>query len=376
MATDHQERSEIVSVAGVGYVLLSSHCVGTQLQVRIDPLSMDVSKTSGIGGIQPSTEPPRNAVPNSLLAVEMGDTDQEISASSLEKTTAPLYPLQYRFRLSAGSVVVMVIDEVTDLVQTSEMLRVTVDDVQLLSFPCVEEGTKGPVQQQKLQVSAQGCQVDNQLFKAAGSHDFAVILCSQPDNLKSGEDEVAHDAPIENRATFYSKHHAFVALTLLESSTTGSFKLASIEVEARPLELYIEDILMYDLLVKFRTFLPAKSHDERQPVTRQSFPTKVRVASSALKDPISMRRFLIQPVRLLASIHASLKLFIAVDSTPLSFNQFDSGPVFATTRQLVQALTVHYTSGALFKAGMYMYVHSESNIIELLLKHKKVANHK
>ena len=240
----------------------------------------------------------------------------------------------------------------TDLIQTSEIVRISIDDVQFLSFPFVEDGTKTSVQQQKLQVSAQACQVDNQLFKGAGSHDFAVILCSQREALKNGEEEVSHDAPVQHFASFCHKHHSFVAHILLESCTTASFSLASVEVEAKPLELYLEDQFLYDILIKVQSFIPAKSHDENQPTMSQRFPAKVRVTSRALKEPISMRQLLIQPIRLLASIHASLKLFIAVDRTPLSFKQFDSGPMFATTRQLVQALTVHYTSGALFKAGV------------------------
>ena len=86
--------------------------MGTQLQIRIDPLSMDVSKTGGRSGIQSSAEPPEKVVPNSLLA-EMGVPNPESSASTpTENATSALSSLQYNIRLSAGSVVVMVMDEV------------------------------------------------------------------------------------------------------------------------------------------------------------------------------------------------------------------------------------------------------------------------
>ncbi|XP_038051923.1 vacuolar protein sorting-associated protein 13B-like [Patiria miniata] len=353
LATDNRERSEIVSVAGIGYVLVSSHCVGTQLQIRVDPLSMDVSKSGGRSGMQSSTEPSIRAESNTLLAFEMEHSYPEKTESSSETamSSSSLSQLQYKFRLSAGSVVVMVMDEITDLVQSSEMLRVSIQDVLLLSYPIIESGTKSPVQQQQVQLSARACQVDNQMFKGAGKYDFAVVLCSQEESIKSGEDEVSRDGPVEELANFCHQHHTLVAQVMLESCTDLFLGLASLEVEVKPLELYLEDHFLYDLLLQVQTFIPAKSHEQNRPITSHRFPAKVRVTSCALKEPISMRQFLIQPIRLFASVHASLKLFVAVDSTPLSFRQFDSGPMFATTRQLVQALTVHYTSGALFKAG-------------------------
>ncbi|XP_022088777.1 vacuolar protein sorting-associated protein 13B-like isoform X2 [Acanthaster planci] len=356
LATDSREQSEIVSMAGIGYVLVSSHYVGTQLQIRVDPLSMDVSKSDGSGGMQSSTEPSVKAEPNSLLAVGMEDSNLnrvKSSHSSLEMamSSSSLSQLQYKFRLSAGCVVVMVMDEITDLVQTSEMLRITIHDMNLLTFPLVESGTKSPVQQQQVELSARACQVDNQLYKQAGKYDFAVILCDQEDSGRSSEEEVPYDGPIEELAAFCWQHHTLVSRVLLESCSDLSFSLASLEVEVRPLELYVEDQFLYDILLKAQTFIPAKSREPNQAITSHRFPAKVRIASSTLKEPISLRHFLIQPIRLFASVHASLKLFIAADSTPLSFRQFDSGPMFATTRQLAQALTMHYTSGALFKAG-------------------------
>lgn len=71
----------------------------------------------------------------------------------------------------------------------------------------------------------------------------------------------------------------------------------------------------------------------------------------ALLQPVRLQRLTIQPVNLLVSIHASLKLYIASDHTPLSFSVFERGPVFTTARQLVHALAMHYAAGALFRAG-------------------------
>lgn len=74
-----------------------------------------------------------------------------------------------------------------------------------------------------------------------------------------------------------------------------------------------------------------------------------------LVHPVRLQRLSIQPVHLLVSIHASLKLYIASDHTPLSFSVFERGPVFTTARQLVHALAMHYAAGALFRAGRGFY---------------------
>lgn len=79
--------------------------------------------------------------------------------------------------------------------------------------------------------------------------------------------------------------------------------------------------------------------------------SQVLQSAGALVRPVRLRRLSIQPVSLLVSIHASLKLYIASDHTPLSFSLFERGPVCTTARQLVHALAMHYAAGALFRAG-------------------------
>lgn len=79
--------------------------------------------------------------------------------------------------------------------------------------------------------------------------------------------------------------------------------------------------------------------------------TQVLQSVQTLVQPLRLHRLTIQPISLLVSIHASLKLYIASDHTPLSFSLFERGPVCTTARQLVHALAMHYAAGALFRAG-------------------------
>lgn len=93
-------------------------------------------------------------------------------------------------------------------------------------------------------------------------------------------------------------------------------------------------------------------------------PVQVLQSTLALVRPVRLQKLTIQPIHLLVSIHASLKLYIASDHTPLSFSLFERGPLCTTARQLVHALAMHYAAGALFRAGTcpvtpvtYTYTH-------------------
>lgn len=122
LAIGTEMRSEIVALTGGGYVLVTSYNVGRQALVEIDPLSMNMSRG------YPEKQ-------NQLMA---GATDQMVSTgtptrtqpSSLTKTEQ-----QCNLTVDVSKLVVMLMDEVTDLVMTSEFMRLTLDDVKVLSYP-------------------------------------------------------------------------------------------------------------------------------------------------------------------------------------------------------------------------------------------------
>ncbi|KAG5856961.1 hypothetical protein ANANG_G00013470 [Anguilla anguilla] len=153
----------------------------------------------------------------------------------------------------------------------------------------------------KLLLSLAPLQVDNQLYNRASFH-FPVLLC---------QEQRAEPAPWTRDANPTVSPHAleeyrgacFLRLGLTLSG--DEWRVDQVAFQLKPARLYLED-----------TF-----------------------------------KLSIQPVSLLVSIHASLKLYIASDHTPLSFSLFERGPLCTTARQLVHALAMHYAAGALFRAG-------------------------
>lgn len=149
--------------------------------------------------------------------------------------------------------------------------------------------------------------------------------------------------------------------------------------QLQPARVYIEDTFVYYIKTLFYTYIPDGAKAEARtgpnlgaaPALPEQVPahlpyqrgrmfvatktsalsTQVLQSAGALVSPVRLQRLTIQPVSLLVSIHASLKLYIASDHTPLSFSLFERGPVCTTARQLVHALAMHYAAGALFRAG-------------------------
>lgn len=71
-----------------------------------------------------------------------------------------------------------------------------------------------------------------------------------------------------------------------------------------------------------------------------------------MSAPVKIEHLCVQQISMLLSVHASLKLFIASDRTPLAFGKFERRKVVTTSYHLIRSLAMHYASGALFRAGL------------------------
>uniref|UniRef100_A0A8C5FWL6 Vacuolar protein sorting 13 homolog B n=1 Tax=Gadus morhua TaxID=8049 RepID=A0A8C5FWL6_GADMO len=181
-----------------------------------------------------------------------------------------------------------------------------------------------------------GLQVDNQLYNRASFH-FPVLLCQeQRSEAEAGGpwSAEANPATAAPEALEEFKRSCFLELGALLRNTRVSFQL-------QPARVYLEDTFVYYIKTLFHSYIPDSA----------VAPSSVVHSLQALVRPVRLRRLVIRPINLLVSVHASLKLYIASDHTPLSFSVFERGPVCTTARQLVHALAMHYAAGALFRAG-------------------------
>ncbi|XP_036193755.1 vacuolar protein sorting-associated protein 13B isoform X2 [Myotis myotis] len=251
-----------------------------------------------------------------------------------------------------------VFDDLTHHTVSSELLRLTLDNVFLQMAPAAgpllgEEPSVAPSQLYCVEVCCGDLQLDNQLYHKSNFH-FAVLVCQgekpEPAQGPSTQSLFASSGDLEE-----CRRKSFIRLGL--TFTEGESFLCDIHelsFELKPARLYVEDTFVYYIRTLFETYLPHSSLAGPPTLSAggsQALPVQVRQHARALVNPVKLRKLVILPVSLLVSIHASLKLYIASDHTPLSFSVFERGPVFTTARQLVHALAMHYASGALFRAG-------------------------
>lgn len=79
----------------------------------------------------------------------------------------------------------------------------------------------------------------------------------------------------------------------------------------------------------------------------------IMVDAKILSAPLRLQNFTIDPVSILLSVHTSVRLYVALDHSPLYFSTFERKNILTTPYRLGNALTMHYLSGAIFGAGKF-----------------------
>ncbi|KAK2524308.1 hypothetical protein Q9966_011720 [Columba livia] len=255
-------------------------------------------------------------------------------------------------------------DDITNHKVSSELLRLTADNVFIHMAPATsylrplsqefqQDAMEGLPQFHSLQVYCEDLQLDNQLYSKSNFH-FAVLLC-QGEKNEAVQWSRVNNLIVCNKDLESYKENCFIKLCIAFSKEDNfMFHLNDLSFELKPARLYVEDTFVYYIKTLFDTYLPENKtacQSMNASDTTLILPEQVREHARALVKPVKLRKLTIQPVNLLVSIHASLKLYIASDHTPLSFSVFERGPIFTTARQLVHALAMHYAAGALFRAG-------------------------
>uniref|UniRef100_UPI0037E89457 intermembrane lipid transfer protein VPS13B-like isoform X1 n=1 Tax=Semicossyphus pulcher TaxID=241346 RepID=UPI0037E89457 len=278
--------------------------------------------------------------------------------------------LSFRVLLSEASVVLS--DDITSSSGSVELLRLTLTKLLLSLTPAPtslpSEVTVDPgmgtvpffalmPDSSLIEVYCSNLQVDNQLYNRASFH-FPVLLCQdQRGGAEPGAPWSSDANPTKSpEALEEFKRSCFLQLRMALAGDRCTVEEVTLQLQ--PARVYLEDTFVYYIKTLFHTYIPDSNLTSATVKTQMSrepgsaiLPEQVLQSVQALVHPVRLQRLTIQPVNLLVSIHASLKLYIASDHTPLSFSLFERGPLCTTARQLVHALAMHYAAGALFRAG-------------------------
>lgn len=226
-------------------------------------------------------------------------------------------------------------------------------------------------------------QVDNQMFRrnnaspegdqtdgmVANGFDFPVVLLAQhtPEWAATNKRKVPLTQLLEN-----VRGNAMVTVEVgLSSGHTPSTLLIQLE----PIFLFIEDHFLFALVDYFGMFSLQSQHCGSSAAERTSarrglrrrrsspahrdppgelvgFPVGISdVLSSSLFPAVNLEQIVIQAMSLDLSLRSSVKMYIALDHSPLRLDAFERSWVTTTSYRLGQTLAMHYVASALFKAG-------------------------
>lgn len=115
--------------------------------------------------------------------------------------------------------------------------------------------------------------------------------------------------------------------------------MKEIKIMIQPLSLFIEDVYIIKLMEYFKVFIPTRLIIWPKVKPYSQYPLNSVLVGvpeiiiwelSALAKPLSLRSFSIEPLSILLSVHASVKMYIALDKSPLQFGKFERKRVLTT----------------------------------------------
>ena len=192
-------------------------------------------------------------------------------------------------------------------------------------------------------------QVDNQ--STDDCDHFPVVVLPLREVSQRYRGESPHNAP-------FSDTHASIANSLFETVVTvyqsGSCScfIDDLRIKVEPLEIYAEDTFIYRLLSLAESFAPPlqlSSHDRRD--MRE---VAVRSVGRQILHPINIGSIQVEDLKILLSIHASLKMYLSADHMPIVLGTFTCHPTRTIQKELTRKVLYHYLTQALVRAGLML----------------------
>ena len=211
------------------------------------------------------------------------------------------------------------------------------------SLPCFND----------LSVIIANVQVDNQMFHK-GLYDFPVLLKSQ--QISSGSKDMKIKLPAFNQPEYLVeqlRQKGLVAVKISLDANTDHSVIKAVQVDIKPLNIFIEDVFAYKITEVLKSFgtVHQQEQDQDQSCGQIGTLQEVLMSSKNLCQHLLLTSLNIEPLHVLVSVHAAIKMYVGLDQSPLNFGGFHRESLLTTNYSLGQSLARHYISGALFRAG-------------------------
>nr|XP_031825790.1 vacuolar protein sorting-associated protein 13B isoform X2 [Nomia melanderi] len=199
-------------------------------------------------------------------------------------------------------------------------------------------------------------QLDNQMFDQGG-FDFPVVLISQSPLVTKGVGYYTHNCLINKIEQI--RENSLITIDYIMENQGHIRASKELYLKIAPISAYIEDTYITQLLnyatsmVPPRFFAPDDIIKSKTLIstTEVCVSNYIMVDAKILSAPLRLQNLKIEPLSILLSAHTSVRLYVALDHSPLYFGTFEKKNILTTPYRLGNALTMHYLSGAIFGAG-------------------------
>ena len=195
--------------------------------------------------------------------------------------------------------------------------------------------------------------MDNQLFFTKGLYDFPVLFYPDPEIQREKTPSLNNLIMMEKFAILKSSCFGYMHV-VMETNSVNNHVVKSLELGTQSAIVNIDDSLVFRLMKEIEALIPTNINQSKTRTFSKfaTLPLSFRSSSYSLSCPTQIESLHIQEIKLLLSIHASVKMYISADRTPLVFKKFDQCNISAMTQHVLMSLVMHYATAALFRAGI------------------------
>nr|XP_049694087.1 intermembrane lipid transfer protein VPS13B isoform X1 [Helicoverpa armigera]XP_049694095.1 intermembrane lipid transfer protein VPS13B isoform X1 [Helicoverpa armigera] len=203
---------------------------------------------------------------------------------------------------------------------------------------------QGDSKKTKTILSIADAQIDNLQYDT-GQYDFAVVASTRAEPLAAdrwpplwnmfAERNIFSTRAASARLLFKLQHDKWEVVSQTYS------ELTEVEISLGTLALYIEDAYVKALVDMSHMLLPASTSSESSSQNEER----------SIRKPLRLRLLHVHPLDLTLTLHTAVRMYIALDQSPLRLSAFKLHDMMTSAERLTHALTVHYLSAAILGAG-------------------------
>ena len=232
-------------------------------------------------------------------------------------------PTELETCIHSKQICFIVCDENVVSPKITEVLRVTACDILMYysNLTSPEVSVKYcPFVNHNVNVCLGDFQIDNQLYERVG-YDFPVLFTKQNGASSEGEllntSEMLNNETLKDRVKTAKKRSLLtINISLIQDLIRQKINVDVVDFSIKPIAIFAEDKYIYDLLKVIDSFIPSDLSVSKRK-QQNCLPCDVKAASLMLTNCVRIGDLSVEPFELLLSVHASLKLFISSEDTPL-----------------------------------------------------------